>query len=573
MNIKLAVSAAVLCLASAGAQAVSINNSSFINELEGWNTVDPLSTSEDSADRDGNSVKIEGVGGYFSQTVSVEKNTNYLLSAYIEGAGVIGIDGLVSTSADTKSWEKVSVNFNSGNKTSVTIYGAYGGGEGRFDAFKLEPLVKCPSPVELGIYGAEDDGENNGYGPINAIDGNDESLWSSTGVGKVLTLDLTYQNLITELSLAWSGGDATEAYFDVETSETGDRWVTVLSGAQSSGETDSFESYRLKDSTARFVRIIANGNSVDDTNELLEVNAYGCSGDPLPKTPQEDYNLDPSKAPSENFDLEDWYVSVPIDENDSGTADSIKGDSLVGYELEDYFYTADDGGMVFKAYVEGFKTSTNTTYTRTELREILSRGANNTNSDMSNNWVFSSTPEEYQDSAAGVNGVLRATLKVDHVTETGLAAEYGRVIIGQIHAVHDEPIRLYYRKNPGNTNGTIYLAHEPERTTGNPEIYEIFYGTSRSSGMKDPADGIPLGEKFSYEIRVSGNTLTATIFRLDGSSVSKTIDMTTSGYNVEGQYMYFKAGVYNQNKTGDADDYVQATFYEVINKHEGYADE
>ena len=573
MNIKLAVSAAVLCMASSGAQAVSISNSSFIDGWDGWDFVEPSSTSEDSSDRDGNSVKIEGVGGYFSQTVSVEKDTNYLLTAYVEGAGIIGIDGVVNTSADTRSWEKVSVNFNSGNKTSVTIYGAYGDDEGRFDDFKLEPLVSCSSPVELGIYGAEDDGENNGEGPINAIDGDTESLWSSTGIGKVLTLDLTYQNLLTELSLAWSNGDTREAYFDVETSETGEQWVTVLSGAQSSGKTSDLESYGLDESTARFVRIIAYGNSVDDTNELLEVNAYGCSGDPLPKTPQEDYNLDPSKAPSENFDLKDWYVSVPLDDNDSGTADSIKGDSLDGYELDDYFYTADDGGMVFKAYIDGYKTSTSTTYTRTELREILSRGANNTNSDMSNNWVFSSTPDDYQAAAAGVNGVLRATLKVDHVTDTGLASQYGRVIIGQIHAVHDEPIRLYYRKNPGNTNGTIYLAHEPERTTGEPEIYEIFYGTSRSSGMKDPADGIPLGEKFSYEIRVSGNTLTATIFRLDGSSVSKTIDMTNSGYNVEGQYMYFKAGVYNQNKSGDADDYVQATFYEVINKHEGYADE
>jgi len=573
MNIKLAVSAAVLSLASVGAQAVSIKNSSFIDGWDSWNTVDPVSTSEDSADRDGNSVKIKGVGGYFSQTVTVEKDSNYLLSAYIEGAGIIGIDGVVNTSANTTSWEEVSVNFNSGNKTSVTIYGAYGGDEGRFDAFKLEPLVSCPSPVELGIYGAEDDGENNGEGPINAIDGDDTSLWSSTGVGKVLTLDLTYQNLLTELSLAWSNGDTREAYFDVETSETGEQWVTVLSGAQSSGETSNLESYGLDQSTARFVRIIAHGNSANDTNELLEVNAYGCSGDPLPKTPQEDYNLDPSKAPSENFDLKDWYVSVPLDDNGDSKADSIKGDSLDGYELEDYFYTAADGGMVFKVYNDGFKTSTSTSYTRTELREVLSRGENNTNSDMSNNWVFSSTPEDYQESAAGVNGVLRATLAVNHVTETGLASQYGRVIIGQIHAVDDEPIRLYYRKNPGNTNGTIYLAHEFDRAVGDIEIYDIFYGTSRSSGMKDPADGIPLGEKFSYEIRVSGNTLTATIFRLDGSSVSKTIDMTASGYNVEGQYMYFKAGVYNQNNTGDVDDYVQATFYEVTNKHEGYADE
>jgi poly(beta-D-mannuronate) lyase len=34
--------------------------------------------------------------------------------------------------------------------------------------------------------------------------------------------------------------------------------------------------------------------------------------------------------------------------------------------------------------------------------------------------------------------------------------------------------------------------------------------------------------------------------------------------------MYFKAGVYNQNKSGDVDDYVQATFYALSNTHQGY---
>ena len=43
--------------------------------------------------------------------------------------------------------------------------------------------------------------------------------------------------------------------------------------------------------------------------------------------------------------------------------------------------------------------------------------------------------------------------------------------------------------------------------------------------------------------------------------------MAKSGYNVAGEYMYFKAGVYNQNKTGRGSDYVQATFYELSNEH------
>jgi poly(beta-D-mannuronate) lyase len=49
--------------------------------------------------------------------------------------------------------------------------------------------------------------------------------------------------------------------------------------------------------------------------------------------------------------------------------------------------------------------------------------------------------------------------------------------------------------------------------------------------------------------------------------------MTNSGYDEGGQYLYFKAGVYNQNNTGDPKDYVQATFYKIENSHTGYIED
>ena len=61
-----------------------------------------------------------------------------------------------------------------------------------------------------------------------------------------------------------------------------------------------------------------------------------------------------------------------------------------------------------------------------------------------------------------------------------------------------------------------------------------------------------------------------TISQNDKVLVQKTIDMSASGYDVANDYMYFKAGVYNQNRSGDPEDYVQATFYELENIHAGY---
>jgi poly(beta-D-mannuronate) lyase len=107
------------------------------------------------------------------------------------------------------------------------------------------------------------------------------------------------------------------------------------------------------------------------------------------------------------------------------------------------------------------------------------------------------------------------------------------------------------------------LAHE---ISGGDDIFFELLG-SLPKTQEDPADGIALDEKFSYEINAKGNQLTVTISQAGEIRAQKTIDMSESGYDVANDYMYFKAGVYNQNKSGDPDDYVQATFYELDNSH------
>ncbi|MGB5418990.1 polysaccharide lyase family 7 protein [Algibacter sp.] len=277
--------------------------------------------------------------------------------------------------------------------------------------------------------------------------------------------------------------------------------------------------------------------------------------------------LDSNKAPSENFDLSTWNLSIPVD-NGNGTATTITVSQINNkYTNSAYFYTADDGGMVFKCPIAGFKTSINTSYTRSELREML-RGTNtsiNTQGVNKNNWVFGTAPASDKSAAAGFDGVMNATVAVNYVTTTGDSGQIGRVIIGQIHANDNEPIRIYYRKLVNNELGSIYFAHEPAEGYGSEQWHEMI--GSRSNSASNPSDGIALNEKFSYTIKVVGDSLTVTISREGKADVIKTVNMATSGYNVGGQYMYFKAGVYNQNNTGNADDYVQATFYALEKSH------
>jgi poly(beta-D-mannuronate) lyase len=292
-----------------------------------------------------------------------------------------------------------------------------------------------------------------------------------------------------------------------------------------------------------------------------------CSTENSSEETEEPIDTNTKLAPAKNFDLTTWNISIPVD-NGNGTARTIPVLTLnQDYQNEDYFYTAEDGGMVFKCFVDGFKTSTNTSFTRTELREMLrgyitgipSQGVNK------NNWVFGSAPAADKNAAAGFDGEMNATLAVNHVTTTGSSGQVGRVIVGQIHANDDEPIRLYYRKLPNNELGSIYFAHEPSEGFGSEQWYDMI--GSRSSSASNPVNGIALNEKFSYKIKTVNNLLTVTISRPGKTDVTQTVDMSNSGYDVGGQYMYFKAGVYNQNNTGNADDYAQATFYQLEKSH------
>ena len=409
------------------------------------------------------------------------------------------------------------------------------------------------------------------YLPALAIDGDTqpESRWSAEGVPSALTLDLDLIATVQEVRIAWYQGDQRQAFFDVLASEDGSTFAPLVEDGRSSGNSANFEAYPVAPTNARFIRISGRGNTDNNWNSIREVRLYGEPTDiPVPPPPPPSTGLDPNVPPGSNFELIDWYLNTPADDDGDNRSDRISETNLAnGYETPSYFYTGRDGGMVFRVTVGGAKTSANTSYVRTELREMLRRG----NTSMSttgrrNNWVFGSAPSAAQQGAGGVNGKLRATVAVNHVTTTGDSNQVGRVIIGQIHAQDDEPCRLYYRKLPGHSRGSIYYAHEP---SGESDDWIELIG-SRSSNASDPSDGVALNERFTYEIEVMGSDLFVRIFRAGKPDIVDRYDMSNSGYSVNNEYMYFKAGAYVQDNTGNSDDYAQVTFYELTNTHDGY---
>jgi hypothetical protein len=247
--------------------------------------------------------------------------------------------------------------------------------------------------------------------------------------------------------------------------------------------------------------------------------------------------LDPLLPPSSNFDLTAWKLTLP-----SGS-EIMPWTLSSGWTQANVFYThPTSGGMVFRCpNLAG--TTANSTYSRTELREMLDPG-NASAKDAANNWT------------TALGGRMKARLKVDRVSTTGESGKVGRVIIGQIHGESTEPARLYFHKKPGEAKGRIYLATE---TIGGSNSYstDIVKNTN--------GDGIALGELFTYTITLKDTRLQVDIVRKQGTVVNTYIRTIDSGYRYDN--LYFKAGVYNQNNTGTSSDYVQATFYTLTHTH------
>ncbi len=244
--------------------------------------------------------------------------------------------------------------------------------------------------------------------------------------------------------------------------------------------------------------------------------------------------------------------------------DGSQSDSLINYEKEEFFYVEKEdqvNWVVYKTPNSG-TTSKNSSNTRTELHQ-------------KEEW----TPE--------TGGKLTGTLKVMHVSTSGdarVAVSYSTVI-GQIHSGEgheNEPCKIFYKKFPGHKKGSVFWNYEINTKGDNSKRWDYsaavwgydmsVVGGSPTTNPAEPADGIELGEEFSYEINVFEGVMYLTFTSSGHDTVRFTKSLLQSEYayaqdmpeqtqqlfvplgrdGVErenayaGELNYFKQGNYNQ---------------------------
>jgi len=444
------------------------------------------------------------------------------------------------------------------------------------------------SGSKLSLVGAgEFEKSHSRYPPKNVIDGSTayRSRWASKGEPRNVWVDLGSVKRVTEVGVAWARGNSRTHDFEIRAhTKLSGSWDKVYRG-KASGKTTKVEVYNIDDVDARYIRIKVFGNEDQEWQNITEVEVYGKSGNnntvvAQPQNPTSSgsggnsnnnsgvFGLNPKAKPWENFNLSDWAIDTPAFASD-GESERVgeKDWNKMSSDSKKFFFTHTDGGMRFVTRIDGAKTSKNTSYVRSELREMLRRGNKSisTTGVNGNNWALGYQPKGTKH--GGRNGKLTATLRVNKVTTTGSGIHVGRTIIGQIHASGDEPLRLYYHKYPGDSRGCIYA--ESEIRDGK----DVNFGIIGNEDCDNPSNGIALNEMFSYEITNDDEDLIVRIRRgdRDGPTIGlKTIDLDKldSGYDRSSEWMYFKAGAYTQNNTGKGSDGDIITFYRLANSHD-----
>jgi len=155
-----------------------------------------------------------------------------------------------------------------------------------------------------------------------------------------------------------------------------------------------------------------------------ELDRPTASGTDTPTPP--DTSPTDTPTPTVNYadiDFTDWKVTLPVDENNNGSPDEYQPSELVnfGYQtlapVQPFMYDdTEDESLVFYTFPD--ISTTNSSYSRTELRELINP------SNSRENWTLLE------------GGTMQGRLKVDDISENSNSSDmYHRVIVMQIHGI------------------------------------------------------------------------------------------------------------------------------------------
>ncbi|WP_322410836.1 DNRLRE domain-containing protein [Microbacterium invictum] len=138
---------------------------------------------------------------------------------------------------------------------------------GRYRLHLTRPaVIDGPVAFPYPVIASADDGNV----PANTVDGDLATRWSAEG-DQWIAYDLGSDGPVAEVAIAWFNGDKRTTKFEIDVATSGEHeWRRVFEGT-SSGTSADLETYAFAELTARYVRIVGHGNSVNRFNSISEV--------------------------------------------------------------------------------------------------------------------------------------------------------------------------------------------------------------------------------------------------------------------------------------------------------------
>ncbi|MBB5801871.1 hypothetical protein F4560_001639 [Saccharothrix ecbatanensis] len=355
-----------------------------------------------------------------------------------------------------------------------------------------------PLPV-TGVVASGHDGNV----PANTLDGDPGTRWSAEGDGVWIRYDLGTSQTVGSVSLAWHQGNTRKQTFDVQLSDDGTSWRTVMARKVSSGATVQPEAYDFSDSAARYVRVVGYGNTYNDWTSITETAVNGADGG----------GGGTCRYPADVLDLTNWYIGLPIGAEESPT--NIKQPELDTYSIDPWFTpTPECDAVQFRAAVNGVTTS-GSSYPRSELREMTDSGSTKAS--------WSSTSGTH-------------TMVVEQAI-TALPDDKPHVVAGQIHDGSDD-VSVFRLEGDD-----LYI------TNGDTSHHKLVTGN------------YVLGTKFQAKFVVSGGQIKAYYNGVLQTTISKSF---TGGYFKAGAYTQANCG---NSTPCSADNYGQVEIYGLTVTH------
>lgn len=119
---------------------------------------------------------------------------------------------------------------------------------------------------------------NDGNVPTNVLDNNLNTRWSASGDGQWIQFCLNAATTVSGVQIAFYSGNARTSSFDILTGSDGINWTTAAANVVSSGTSLNLETFTFSPRTAKYVRIVGHGNSVNAWNSYTEVKIQTGSG-------------------------------------------------------------------------------------------------------------------------------------------------------------------------------------------------------------------------------------------------------------------------------------------------------